>query len=98
MTTRKLVRAYIKLVKNKKARTNASKHYFQVFAENKNAYLFTTADMEKARNRAIKNPEDVYPVEFTEPEPEIIVKEVIKYIEVETPGFFKRIWYKLTGK
>ena len=61
MTTRKLVRAYIKLVKNKKARTNASKHYFQVFAENTNAYLFTTADMEKARNRAIKNPEDVYP-------------------------------------
>ena len=98
MTTRKLVRAYIKLVKNKKARTNASKEYFQVFAENKIAYLFTTADMEKARNRALKNPEDVYPVEFTEPEPEIIVKEVIKYIEVETPGFFKRIWYKLTGK
>ena len=69
-----------------------------MFAENTNAYLFTTADMEKARNRAIKNPEDVYPVEFTEPEPEIIVKEVIKDIEVETPGFFKRIWYKLTGK
>ena len=98
MTTRKLVRAYIKLVKNKKARTNASKHYFQVFAENGNAYLFTTTDLEKARNRAVKNPEDVYPVEFTEPKPEIIVKEVIKYIEVETPGFFKRIFNKVFGK
>jgi hypothetical protein len=98
MASTKLVRAYIKLVKNKKARTNASKHYFQVFAENTNAYLFTTADMEKARNRAIKNPEDVYPVEFTEPEPEIIVKEVIKYVEVYTPGFFRRILNKITGK
>ncbi len=98
MTTRKLVRAYIKLVKNKKARTNASKHYFQVFAENGKAYLFTTTDLEKAEKRAVKNPEDVYPVEFTEPEPKVIVKEVIKYIEVETPGFFKRIWYKITGK
>jgi hypothetical protein len=98
MASTKLVRAYIKLVKNKKARTNASKHYFQVFAENTNAYLFTTADMEKARIRAIKNPEDVYPVSFKEPEPEVIVKEVIKYVEVYTPGFFRRILNKITGK
>ena len=30
-----------------------------------------------------KNPEDVYPVEFTEPEPEVIIKEVIKEVIVE---------------
>ena len=98
MASTKLKRAYIKLVKNKKARTNASKQYFQVFAEKDEAYLFTVADMEKAAKRAAKNPEDVYPVRFEEPEPEIIVKEVIKYVEVQTPGFFKRFWNKLTGK
>ena len=95
MASQKLQRAYIKLVENKHARTNASKHYFQVFAEKDEAYLFTTNDMEKAAERATKNPEDVYPVEFTEPEPKVIVKEVIKYVEV---GFFKSIWHKLTGK
>ncbi len=98
MASTKLKRAYIKLVKNKKARTNASKHYFQVFAEKNEAYLFTTADMEKAAKRAEKNPEDVYPVSFKEPEPEIIIKEVVKYVEVHTPGFFKRILNKITGK
>ena len=98
MATTKLQRSYIKLVNNKKARTNASKQYFQVFGEKDGGYLFTTADMEKAKKRADKNPEDVYPVEFTEPEPEVIVKEVIKYVEVESPGFFKRLWNKITGK
>jgi hypothetical protein len=54
--------------------------------------------MEKAAKRADKNPEDVYPIRFEEPEPEIVVKEVIKYVEVKAPGLFKRIWKKLTGK
>lgn len=94
----KVTRAYIKLVTNKKARTNSSKQYFQVFAEGGKAYLFTTTDMDKAAKRAEKNPEDVYPVRFEEPEPEIVVKEVIKYVEVKTPGFFKRLFNKLTGK
>jgi len=94
----KVTRAYIKHVTNKKARTNAAKKYFQVFAEDGEAFLFTTIDMEKAAKRATKNPEDVYPVEFVEPEPEVIVKQVIKYVEVEKPGLFKRIWKKLTGK
>ena len=98
MASTKLKRAYIKLVKNKKARTNSSKQYFQVFAEGGEAYLFTTTDMEKAAKRADKNPEDVDPVRFEEPEPEIVVKEVIKYVEVKAPGHFKRIWKKLTGK
>ena len=83
MATTKLQRAYIKLVKNKGARTNASKNYFQVFAEKDGGYLFTTVDMEKAAKRAEKNPEDVYPVEFTEPEPKVVIKEVIKEVEVE---------------
>ncbi len=94
----KVTRAYIKLVTNKKARTNSSKEYFQVFAEDGKAYLFTTTDMEKAEKRATKNPEDVYPVEFVEPKPEVIIKQVIKYVEVEKPGFFKRVWNKLAGK
>lgn len=98
MASTKIQRAYIKLVKNKKARTNASKQYFQVFAENGKAYLFTTNDLEKAEKRATKNPEDVYPVEFVEPEPKVVVKEVVKYVEVEAPSLFKRILNKLTGK
>jgi len=98
MASTKVKRAYIKLVKNKKARTNSSKQYFQVFAEGGEAYLFTTNDMDKAFKRAEKNPEDVYPVSFKEPEPEIVVKEVIKYVQVKSPGFFKRVWNKLTGK
>ena len=98
MASTKIQRAYIKLVKNKKARTNASKQYFQVFAENGKAYLFTTNDLEKAEKRATKNPEDVYPVEFVEPEPKVVVKEVVRYVEVKAPSLFKRILNKLTGK
>lgn len=94
----KVTRAYIKLVTNKKARTNSSKEYFQVFAEDGEAFLFTITDMDKAAKRASKNPEDVYPVEFVEPKPEVIIKQVIKYVEVEKPGFFKRLFNKLTGK
>jgi len=62
MVSTRIQRAYIKLVKNKKARTNASKQYFQVFAENGKAYLFTTNELEKAERRATKNPEDVCPI------------------------------------
>ena len=47
--------------------------------------------MEKAQNRAKKNPEDVYAVEFTEPEPKVIEKEVVKYVEVSKPGLFSRL-------
>ncbi len=91
MTGKKPQRAYIKLVKNKKARTSASENYFHVFAENGEAYLFTHSDMEKALNRAKRNPEDTYPVEFTEPEAKVIEKEVVKYIEVKSPGIFSRL-------
>ena len=102
MASTKLQRAYIKLVKNKKARTNASKNYFQVYAENGKAYLFTTADLEKAEKRAEKNPEDIYPVEFAEPEPvEVVVEKIVERIievEIEKPGALKKLFWKLTGK
>ena len=52
MVSTNIQRAYIQLVKNKKARTNASKQYFQVFAENGKAYLFTTNDLEKRQRSA----------------------------------------------
>jgi len=94
MSGTKVTRAYIKLVKNKKARTSASDKYFHVFSELGEAYLFTQHDMEKAQKRAKKNPEDVYPVEFTEPEPKVIVKEVVKYVEVakpDKPSIFSRL-------
>ena len=98
METKQLLRSYIKLVKNKKARTSSSKHYFQVYAEDGSAYLFTTTDLEKAKARAIKNPEDVYPVEFTEPEPKVLT--TIKYVEVgiNKQGLIKRLFNKITGK
>ena len=89
MSGTKVTRAYIKLVNNKKARTSASDKYFHVFSELGEAYLFTQHDMEKAQNRAKRNPEDVYPVEFTEPR--VIEKEVIKYIEVTKPSIFSRL-------
>ncbi len=91
MTGTKIERAYIKLIKNKKSRTSSSDKYFHVFSEDGSAYLFTYHDMEKAQNRAKKNPEDVYPVEFVEPEPKVIEKEVVKYIEVSKPGLFSRL-------
>ena len=91
MTKKNPQRAYISLVANKNGRTSSSKHYFHVFGENGEAYLFTHSDMEKALNRAKKNPEDVYPVQFSEPEPKVIEKEVVKYIEVEKPGIFSRL-------
>ncbi len=46
--------------------------------------------MEKAAKRAKENTEDVYPVEFTEPEPEVITKEVI--VEVPAKGFFAKLF------
>lgn len=91
MTGTKMQRAYIKLVKNKKARTSASDNYFHVFAENGEAYLFTHSDMEKALNRAKRNPEDTYPVQFAEPEAKVVEKEVVKYIEVKSSGIFSKI-------
>ena len=83
-------RAYIKLVKNEEARTNAAKQYFQVFAEKDGGYLFTMKEMEKAAKRAEKNKEDLYPVEFTEPKPEVVIKEVI--VEVPAKGFFAKLF------
>ena len=89
MTT-KLQRAYVKLVTNKNARTNAAKQYFQVFTEHDGGYLFTTNEMEKAAKRANKNTEDVYPVEFKEPKPKVITKEV--FVEVPAKGFFAKLF------
>lgn len=89
MTGTKITRAYIKLVKNKKARTSASDKYFHVFSENGEAYLFTHNDMEKALNRAKRNPEDTYPVQFTEPEPKVIEK-IVK-VEVKRKGLLSRL-------
>lgn len=79
-------RAYIKLVKNEEARTNAAKQYFQVFAETDGGYLFTVNEMEKAKKRAENNPEDLYPVEFTEPKPEVVIKA---YLIENHPGLAK---------
>lgn len=90
MKTVRHQRAYIKLVNNKKLRTNASKQYLQVFAESDGGYLFTVHEMEKAKKRAEKNPEDLYPVEFTEPKTKVITKEVI--VEVPAKGLFAKIF------
>lgn len=89
MTT-KLQRAYLKLVKNKNARTNAAKQYIQIFTEHDGGYLFTSNEMEKAAKRAEKNLEDIYPVEFDEPKPEVVIKEVI--VEVPAKGFFAKLF------
>jgi len=88
----KINRAYIQLIKNKKLRTSSSKYYFQVYSESGEVYLFTENDLKKAAERAKKNPEDVYPVQFVEPEPEIIEKEVIKVVEVKKPGLFSSLF------
>ncbi len=85
-------RAYVAKVANKKARTSASKEYFQVFVEGGKAYLFTAADLDKAEKRAKKNPEDVYPVEFTEPEPKVITKVVERFVEVPAKGWFTKLF------
>ncbi|MDB4396027.1 hypothetical protein N9Z65_00260 [bacterium] len=90
MKTTKNQRAYIKLVNNKKSRTSASKQYFQVYSETGEAYLFTTNELDKASQRAKKNPEDVYPVKFVEPEPKIIEKEVVRVVEVSKPCLISR--------
>ena len=95
MKTARHQRAYIKLVNNKKLRTNASKQYLQVFAETDGGYLFTVNEMEKAKKRAEKNPEDLYPVTFEEPKPEVIVKEV--FVEVPAKGFFTKLFAKIFG-
>lgn len=89
MTGTKIERAYIKLIKNKKSRTSSSDKYFHVFSENGEAYLFTHNDMEKALNRAKRNPEDTYPVQFTEPEPKVIEK-IVK-VEVKRKGLLSRL-------
>ena len=90
MKTVRHQRAYIKLVNNKKLRTNAAKQYFQVFAETDGGYLFTVNEMEKAKKRAENNTEDVYPVEFKEPKPKVITKEV--FVEVPAKGFFAKLF------
>ena len=90
MKTVRHQRAYIKLVTNKKLRTNAAKQYFQVFAETDGGYLFTVNEMEKAKKRADKNPEDLYPVTFKEPNPKVVVKEV--FVEVPAKGFFAKLF------
>jgi hypothetical protein len=89
-------RAYVCKVKNKKARTSSSAEYFQVYTEGGEAMLFTTNDLDKAAKRAQKNPEDVVTVTFEDPEPEVIIKEVI--FEVPRKGFFTRLFSKLFKK
>lgn len=90
MKTSETKRAYIKLVPNKKARTSSSKEYFQVYTEHGDAYLFTTNELDKAAQRASKNPEDVYPVQFVEPEPKVVVKEVVKIVEAKKQSLLSR--------
>ena len=78
--------AYIQSVTNSGKRTSARGQYIQLVTEDSKVYFFTLSDMKKAKERANKNPEDVYSVEFTEPEPKVIVKGVIKYVEVAKPS------------
>ncbi len=62
-------RAYVCKVPNRKARTSASREYFQVFVEGSAPLLFTASELEKAANRAEKNPEDIVPISFVDPKP-----------------------------
>lgn len=50
--------AYIQSVKNKNKKTSASKEYIQLAIEEGEVYFFTEAEMEQAKARATKNPED----------------------------------------
>ena len=93
-------RAYVCKVTNKKARTSASKEYFQVFTEGGVTMLFTTNDLDKAEKRAEKNPEDVVLVVFEEPKVKVVEVEVIKKVIVEVPakGVFAKLFQGLFTK
>lgn len=75
-------RAYVCKVPNRKARTSASSEYFQVFIEDSDPLLFTAKELENASKRAEKNPEDIVPVNFTEPE----------VVEAPPQGFFAKLF------
>lgn len=77
-------RAYVCKVPNRKARTSASSEYFQVFVEDGCSYLFTANELTSAAKRADKNPEDIIPVNFVDPEPRII--------EVPAKGLFAKLF------
>lgn len=50
--------AYIQSVENKNKKTSASEEYIQLATEEGGVYFFTEAEMEQAKARAAKNPED----------------------------------------
>jgi len=62
-------RAYVCKVPNRFARSSSSKEYFQVFVEGSDPLLFTANELALAAKRAKKNPEDIVPISFVDPEP-----------------------------
>jgi hypothetical protein len=94
-------RAYVSKIKNNKARTSASKEYFQLIVEDGEAYFFTTVDFDRAKKRANKNLEDIIAVDFNTQKPTIIEKIVRvtvaeKSVEVEKAVKARRARRRLT--
>jgi len=79
------MKAYIIEVTNKDAKTSSNASYQQITLENGHRFLFTKSQLKFARNRAMKNIEDLWPVEvFFPPEkPSIFTKQL---------GIFKKFF------
>lgn len=56
--------AYVTKVTNKQKKSNANDTYIQIVTEDLNVYLFTETELDRARQRAEKNPEDLSIKEF----------------------------------
>jgi hypothetical protein len=57
--------AYLQKVENSKIRTSANSEYTQIVTEDMEVYFFTNDELENAKLRATKNPEDQKLVEIT---------------------------------
>ena len=59
--------AFAAKIENWNPRTSSAKEYFYVSVEGEGSYLFTAKDLEKAKERADKNPEDIAEDNFVKP-------------------------------
>jgi hypothetical protein len=57
--------AYLQKVENSERRTNANSEYTQIVTEDMEVYFFTNDELENAKLRATKNPEDQKLIEIT---------------------------------
>ena len=57
------MKAYIIEVTNKDAKTSSNEMYQQITLEDGTSFLFTKSQMKTARNRAMNNIKDLWPVE-----------------------------------